>query len=183
MTKHTQLMIGMFVAGVIIGIGIISGNSADAPTTLVSMADPRNSTYVIDGQDYVLVDGKAEVSQFPDAVSVVSVALWGDPVVADVDHDGDRDLVQVLTYNGGGSGTFYYLSGLITGQNVLTSAVPAVLLGDRIAMQGVVADELGIVTVRYAERHDDEPMTVAPSVGVTKRFVFDSGVFQEIPQE
>jgi heat shock protein HslJ len=130
---------------------------------LVTKSSPRNIGYTIEGQPFLLVDGRAEVSIIPDSASMTTVMLFGEPVYGDLDNDGDEDAAVLLTYSTGGSGTFFYAAlALKTGESYVTTNT--LLLGDRIAPQTIEIHE-GRAVYNYAERRADEPMTVPPSVG------------------
>jgi hypothetical protein len=125
----------------------------------------------------MLRDGKHEEPAAPGSAALDTTIVWGAPVAADLDGDGDRDSVVILESKPGGSGTFYYVAAaaLDAGTYVGSSAV---LLGDRIAPQGVTFAD-GVVTVNFAERRPGEPMST-PSVGVSRRFVYRGGELEPL---
>lgn len=133
---------------------------------------PRDILYTIDGQQFTLVDGKAEIPSAPGSQSMTTVALFGEPVYGDLDGDGDADAAVLLTYSGGGSGTFYYA---VIAQKTETSymSTNALLLGDRIAPQTVLIRD-GRAVYNYAERLAGEPMTTPPSIGKSLWVQFDA---------
>ena len=98
--------------------------------------------------------------------SVKSEARYfGNEVKGDFNRDGREDVAYLFTEDGGGSGTFYYVTVKLADGKELNS----VLLGDRIAPQTTEFRD-GIIIVNYAERKLDEPMTARPSVGVSAYF-------------
>jgi hypothetical protein len=87
-------------------------------------------------------------------------------IKADLNGDGLEDVAFLLTQDGGGSGTFYYVVvALKAGTGY--KGTNAIFLGDRIAPQKTEIHN-GELVVNCAERRPSEPMTVQPSVGVAK---------------
>lgn len=127
---------------------------------------PLDATYLIDGQNVTLVAGKAQSSVAPGSASMLQTSVFGQPSYGDLNGDGTLDAVMFVTQEGGGSGTFFYavvaldIDGRYEG-------LGSVSLGDRIAPQSILIKNQTAM-VNYAERKEGEPMTAAPSVGVTK---------------
>jgi hypothetical protein len=91
---------------------------------------------------------------------------FGNETRGDFNGDGTEDVAYLLTASGGGSGTFYYVvAALKTDTGYI--GTNAIFLGDRIAPQTTEFRD-GKIIVNYAERKMDEPMTVPPSIGVSK---------------
>ncbi len=112
----------------------------------------------------VMVVGKYKVNFFNDKTSVpTGTRYFGNEVKGDFNGDGQEDSAYLFTQDGGGSGTFYYVTvKLANGQEL-----NAILLGDRIAPQTTEYRD-GKIIVNYADRKPNEPMTTRPSVGVSK---------------
>lgn len=126
----------------------------------------KDATYVIEGQPVVLVNGVATTSTASGSASKTVTQYFGNDATGDLNGDGLPDTAFVLTQNGGGSGTFYYIVvALRSGTGYV--GTNAVLLGDRIAPQTTQIKD-GMLVVNYADRNSDEPMSTQPSVGVTK---------------
>jgi hypothetical protein len=136
-------------------------------------ASPESASYRIGGRVVALHDGKHEEPAAPGSAARNTTIVWGTPLAADLDGDGDQDAVVIIESRPGGSGTFYYIAAaaLDRGSYIGSSAV---FLGDRIAPQGVTFAS-GVVTVDFAERRTGEPMSTPPSVGVSRRFVYRDG--------
>ncbi len=151
--------------------------TAEAPKTAVTpqptmtvtpklVNDPKNCTYIIEGVKITLKDGSAETASAPGAASKTRTNYFGNEASGDFNQDGIADIALILTQNPGGSGTFYY--GVVAlGSNVGCNGTNAVLLGDRIAPQSTTFQN-GELIFNYADRKPNEPMTVKPSVGVSK---------------
>jgi hypothetical protein len=139
---------------------------------------PESASYRIDGRVVRLRDGKHEEPAAPASASRRTTAVWGAPVAADLDGDGDQDAILIITTEQGGSGTFYYVA-VAELDGGAYSGSTGVLLGDRIAPRSVTFAD-GVITVDYAERKPGEPMSAAPSVAASKRFVYRNGVLQPL---
>src|SRR3982750_63025 len=85
-----------------------SGGSASA----VAAPDPSNATFKIDKETVTLTNGRAERDAAPGSAKAVA-ALTDKRVTGDIDGDGRTDAIVILTYQPGGSGTFYYVAALL----------------------------------------------------------------------
>ena len=145
--------------------------------------DPLNATYKIEGEEFTLVNGKAEKEIVPGAASKIEVMVWSAPAVGDLSADGTNDAALILTYSGGGSGNFYYIAAtfknLEDGKIIGTNAI---LLGDRIALENI-SIKTGVIIVNYADRRIDESMITQPSIGITKQFALEGTTLKDITPE
>ena len=149
-----------------------------AATQSGAATTPESASYRIEGRVIALQNGRHDEPAAPGSAARSTATVWGKPVVADLDGDGDQDAVVIIATQPGGSGTFYYVAvAELDGGSYTGSA--GVLLGDRIAPQSVTFAD-GVVTVDYAERRPGEPMSVPPSVATSKRFVYRNGVLQPL---
>jgi hypothetical protein len=172
------LIIGTLVAALVLSVMYLTGARTAAPevpatdeqgsdTSYVPQlpASPLDATYRIDDEEVLLSGGAATVPSAPGSASVEEVRVWGEPVMEDIDGNGREDAVVLLTKQSGGSGTFYYVSAALGGEDGYVG-LNAVYLGDRIAPQNVlVRDEM--IIVNYADRLPDQPFSEQPSVGVS----------------
>ena len=149
-------------------------NSNSEPPSAVAAASPESASYRIGGRIVALRDGKHDEAAAPGSAARNTTTVWGKPIDADLDGDGDQDAVVIIATEPGGSGTFYYVAVAELGGGAYTGSA-GVLLGDRIAPRSVTFAD-GIVTVDYAERRPGEPMSAPPSVAASKRFVYRNGV-------
>lgn len=159
------------VALLVIGIGAYAiWQSQSAPQASAAF-DPLNATYSIDNVAVRLVNGNAETGT---GSAHVSTAIFGQPVMGDIDGDGTNDAAFFLTQNMGGSGVFYsVVAAMHTATGV--QGTNSVLLGDRIAPQNIQIKD-GRVIANYADRKGGEPMTTAPSIGVSASLMVE-GMF------
>ena len=128
-----------FIIIVVVGVGcwIYQSITEESSITIPEeelVTDPLNATYIIEGDEFTLVDGKAEKEIVPGAASKIRINVFEANTKGDVNEDGLDDTVVLLTYNAGGSGTFYYVAVALAGDNKC-NGTNAVLLGDRIAPQ------------------------------------------------
>jgi len=166
--KHIVL----FVAG----LAILFGGMAVAITTSRPLTMPealnapnyKDTTYILDGQDVHLVDGKAEMDSAPGSASKLVTRYFGNEIETDLNGDDRPDKVFLLTQSGGGSGTFFYVVAALNTEHGYVGS-HGYLLGDRIAPQTTVVSQdpaqKGVIIVNYADRAPGEPMTVQPSEG------------------
>jgi hypothetical protein len=137
------------------------------------VAGYKNLTYVIDGKEVVLVNGFSEIPVAQGSASKVTTRFFGNEAFGDLNNDDKEDVVFFLTQETGGSGTFYYLAGALKNSNGY-QATSTVFLGDRIAPQ-TITHSAGVIAVNYADRKPGEPMSVDPSVGVSRYFKVEGG--------
>lgn len=142
-----------------------AGHAVDMATTTT---DYKNIAYKIDGVAVQLSNGLAEVETAPGSATMVITKYFGNDLKADLNNDGQEDMVFLLTQDTGGSGVFYYaVAALKTADGYVGS--DGYLLGDRIAPQTTEISQnpqhKNVIVVNYADRAKDEPMTTAPSVG------------------
>ncbi len=177
-----------------IGVGVVMSTSLfndaavlEAPLeepSQQSATDPKNSTYTIEGTQVTLRDGMSAVATADGGGGLVTTKYFGNELAIDLNNDGQEDTVFLLTQEGGGSGVFFYL---VAALNTETGMVGSrgVLLGDRIAPQNIERGDNNSVIVNYTERGANEPMATSPSLGVSKRFIFDetSNQFGEVVQD
>ncbi|MEN9390676.1 MAG: hypothetical protein RLZZ283_776 [Candidatus Parcubacteria bacterium] len=137
--------------------------------------DYRSGVYQIGGETVTLGVGGA--------------TYFGNEIMGDIDGDGNEDVAFLITHDGGGSGTFYYLVGAINkGAGYL--GTQAMLIGDRIAPQSTEFEKLPApygarVIVNYADRLPTDPMTAEPSVGKSIYAKYDpaTNAFGEVVQD
>lgn len=137
-----------------------------------------NLTFELDGETITLLDGMSEVEAAPGSASKVITRYFGNAAVGDVNGDGLDDVSFLITQDGGGSGTFFYVVAALQTEEGL-QGTNAVFLGDRIAPQ-TSAIENGAIIVNYANRKPDENFTVQPSVGVSKVLQVTDGSLVEV---
>lgn len=161
-----MLMKTYIIIAVVALLLLLGGTYLYSGTSPSVVSDYKNTTYTIEGNPVTLVNGRAEVASVPDSASRTVTQYFGNDATGDLNGDGVPDVAFILTQSGGGSGTFYYVvAALKTSEGYY--GTNALLLGDRIAPQTTEIRN-GQVIVNYAERKAGEPMTMQPSVGVSK---------------
>ena len=167
MKKLPTLIVLLIVTLGLISIIAYAYQSSQKRAVLPITTSPqtvKNLSYIIDGTTYTLIDGKNAAG---------TVQLFGEPVYGDLNSDGDStDAAVLLTYNPGGSGTFYYAT-LALKTNGEYRVTNTLLLGDRIAPQTVEIHE-GRAVFNYAERKATDPMTTQPSIGKSAMILYDA---------
>lgn len=139
-------------------------NEKQAPVT----SDYKNASYRIDGKEVQLTDGVSEIEAAPGSATKITTRYFGNDYLIDLNNDGERDVVFLITQETGGSGVFYYAVAALKTEGGYVGS-DGYLLGDRIAPQTIgVSDKpqhKEVVRITYAERAANEPMTTQPSVG------------------
>lgn len=174
MMKNKKTSLIIFVVAVLaLGIGL---DIYQMKSRVASFPDAKNATYVIEGKNQTLVNGRAEEELAPGSASRIITQYFGNEVVGDFNRDGQKDVAFLLSQQTGGSGTFYYVA-VALGQKKGVRGTNAIFLGDRIAPQSTVFQN-GEIVVNYADRKLGEPMSTNPSMGVSKYFtVVDESLF------
>jgi hypothetical protein len=154
-----------------------NGSSGGTITT----NDPQNATYLIDGKEVTLVNGTAETEAAPGSATKIVTKYFGNAVDVDLNGDGLMDSGFLLTQDGGGTGTFFYVAAAIQ-QSGAYQGTNAIFIGDRIAPQSTNIDPNNPAQfiVNYADRKPDEPMSAQPTVAVSKTFKLENGSLVEV---
>lgn len=180
------VVIGIMILVTIVGIykfnftnsDVLPVENATSTTPIVSEIpiDVKNISYVIDGQTFTLVNGKAEKEIAPGSATKQTVYMFGEPVYGDLNGDGVKDAAVMLVSSSGGSGTFYYaVLAMATGTTYKSTNV--LILGDRIAPQTVeIRDSHALYN--YVVRKANEAMTVQPSMGKSLWIHYDKATGQ-----
>ena len=164
------LMIVLILVCVALYMGISQGPQGPRENIELppSPNSPKNATYRIDDREITLTDGYASIELATDSASRLETRIEGDPYIADLNEDGYTDSVLILTQNGGGSGTFYYVAvAFADGENAFQGS-NALYLGDRIVVDNVTFAD-GVITVAYTSHSDEQAMTDEPD---TKRNLY-----------
>lgn len=154
MSKKTILIV---IVSLIIAVTLSINKSVKNHS---SSSTPSNSADI----QNIARDSFKQIVQTDDSITT----YFGNEASGDLDGDGKADIAYLITQEGGGSGLFYYAVVALktdTGYK-LTNLF---FIGDRIAPQSTyISESVRELHINYAERKNDEPMTVAPSVGAVK---------------
>lgn len=176
----------LWAAGAVaIGIGgyfIFTVYGSSAPAPVQSAADYKNATYLIDGMSVTLVNGVAQTEAAPGSASKITTRYFGNEVTGDLNGDGTPDVAFLVTQDGGGSGTFFYVVGAVKQADGSYKGTDGVLLGDRVAPQTTEMsqdpNQKNVLIVNYADRRAGEPMTTQPSQGKSLYLKLDPETMQ-----
>jgi len=135
-------------------------------------ADYKDARYLIEGDLVQLKGGNASTPIYDVPGVKIKTKYFGNEVKADLDKDGDEDVAFLVTREGGGSGTFFYLIAAIKEEKGYRG-IGGVLIGDRIAPQTTEFKD-GLIIVNYAERKPTDPMTATPSEAKSLYLKYDS---------
>lgn len=176
-TKILFATIGIIIIAILITGGYALRKSHPGTDAPVTVFDPLNAAYVIDGSSVALIDGNAEQEAAPGSAETITTRIFGQPVFGNI--GGRRDAAVILVQDTGGSGTFYYAAAA-QGTTTGTQGTNAIFLGDRIAPD-TIQIENDMVIVNYADREPGEPMSAAPTVGISKYLVLAGNALYDIP--
>jgi len=162
---------------VIIG-GFFLFNKKPVPVPIIS--DYKNAEYIIDGLKIKLTNGVSE-GAISGSASKVIARYFGNEVRHDLNDDGREDVVFLMTFNTGGTGTFFYAVAALNTENGYVGS-QGLFLGDRIAPQTTEMSQnprhVNVIVVNYADRKAGEPMTAQPSVGKSIWIKLDPQIMQ-----
>lgn len=139
--------------------------------------DPRNATYMFGDGPITLSQGRTEIQLLPNSALMEEVFLTGQVAYGDINKDDRNDSAVILVRSGGGSGSFVYVTALVSG-NTGYSGSNAILIGDRVAPKNISIAS-GVITVEYLDRGEDEPFAVEPTIAVTKQYSYRNGELVE----
>ena len=156
-------------------------NSDNYPICVVEEkrdADVLNATYTIEDESFSLVNGVAEKEILPGAASKILVRVFSMQFLGDFDRNDFDESAVVLTFDGGGSGTFYYLS-VFDGKK----SSNAVLLGDRIDFHSVKRLENREIIANFSKRKESESFAGLPTLMTSVHFTFSEGNLQQMDKK
>lgn len=157
----------------IIFVGLKKFNFQKTPEENNLVKNPLNLSVKIKNEIFNLKNGLAENEITPVSASKNILRVFGDPVLGDLDRDGDVDVVMLLQNESGGSGVFYYAVLGINDNNNTYKATETMYIGDRIAPQTINIID-GRAVINYVIRKEGEPMTARPSIGKSLWVHYDS---------
>lgn len=135
---------------------------SDVEVVEVITPDPKNQTYIVQGEIFDLKDGYAEIP-VADSFMKNSLTLLDEySVYGDLDKDGDVDAASWLLSEPGGSGVFHYAV-LVINNDGKFRATESMFLGDRIAPGDIEIRE-GRAVYNFKERNPDDAFTAEPKI-------------------
>ncbi len=170
----TLVVIGLVIACVI-SFGIYSKNKTNE-TSLIN-SNPKNSTYLVEGQEVALTNGYSEIATAAGSAAKTLTQYFGNELQIDVNKDGKIDSVFFLTQNTGGSGTFYYVALALQTENGYAGS-KALFVGDRIEPQSIDIGPNNTIVVHYNDRGTNDSFAVEPSIQKNLVLVFNKETMQ-----
>ena len=134
----------------------------DVPVVIQNPADPANAGYYIDGIVYTLVNGNLE-QQIEDSETFNKFKLTEFKSSGDINGDGTDDTAVVLINDAGGSGTFYYIGILTSGNSPIVENTS--FLGDRIEVKAINFVD-GNFEVTYLDRDVETSFDQPPTIEI-----------------
>lgn len=161
MYKKQIITISVIVL-IILGIVVFAVYKDKSNKAKALVFDPKNASYSIDGATVILKNGVSEISAAPGSASKIVTKYLGSESRGDLDKDGREDAAFIITQDGSGSGTFYYIGALLNKDGGPVSPTLA-FFGDRVKPESTKIND-GVITITYLDRADNAPMSEAPSV-------------------
>ncbi|MEI7777332.1 MAG: hypothetical protein WCI52_01885 [bacterium] len=180
---NKKVIIAIIFVALILVVGVLSVKKTPSQNKNHNQTpiafDGKNTSFEIDGSTVNLVNGVSEISVAPGSASKITTRYFGNEARGDLNGDGLDDVAFIVTQDGGGSGTFYYVVVALKNLDGYKNT-NAFLIGDRIAPQTLeINTSAKELYVNFAERKPGEPMSVEPSVGATMILkVTPSGVLE-----
>lgn len=174
-------LIGLVVILVVSGCNRASHSTSVIPPAAGIVADPLNTQYQIDDMELWLRDGYFEMPAAPGSAAMVTATVFDTPVYGNLGGGGDSDAALILVYQGGGSGTFYYIVAAVNGSDGYRGT-NAIFLGDRVIPRAVSIKNR-IVVVDFLDRAPRDPMSVAPTVDITRYAYLDGDRLVGVPAD
>jgi len=170
------------------GIWYLSAKTANSPipTTKTTAVDsslnqthpaPTNATFIFEDGPLTLKNGSITSDLGPGNASKQDTSLTDTIGYGDINNDGKEDAVVALIQSGGGTGTFIYIGGYVSGP-VGYKGTNVVFVADRI-MPKSISVEKGEITFAYLDRKPDEPMDAEPTVSAYKTYIYSNGELKE----
>ncbi len=150
-----------------------------AACQVAPLPDPAEATYAIDRRTVTLHSGVAEEPAAPGSAAKATTRLLDQRATGDLDADGRPDVAALLSFSGGGSGTFYYVAALLNLGNGKGEATNVILLGDRVRLEAVRI-EGGRIVVEMLDRKPGEPLAAPPSVKLSRTFGVQTKTLSEV---
>lgn len=154
--KNTLILVVVGVLLLIVGFYAFNSfiyNKNQDSQSINTNSSYRDIEYNIEGESMVVSN---------------QLQYFGNELLTDINDDGRDDVVFLVTYSPGGSGTFFYaVAALKTDRGYVGS--DGYLLGDRIAPQTIELSQnpnhKNVIVVNYADREVSESMVTPPSIG------------------
>jgi hypothetical protein len=160
------------IAGLVVLAALIGGffwlnnyiyEEKQAPTA----TDYREAEYIVEGKRVKLMGGMAEEEAAPGSAAKVVTRIFGNEAKGDLNGDGIPDIAFILTQEGGGSGTFFYVAAAVQNADNSYQGTNAIFLGDRVSPQSTEIRD-GELIVNYGTREAGDAMTDDVTVGVSR---------------
>src|SRR5260221_5239002 len=110
---------------------------AACQSTIATPVDALNATYTIGQRQVTVSNGIFEEPAAPGSAAKATTRVSDKGAVGELNADGKPDAAVILTSSGGGSGTFYYVAGVLGTAHGKGDTTNAIQLGDRIVVDAV----------------------------------------------
>jgi len=125
--------------------------------------------YKINNTKYVLNNGISIISAAPGSSSKIITEQTPYKIFFDINKDGKKDLISIITQETGGSGVFYYLAITLT-SSVRSNALNAKYIGDRLKIKTLKYYK-NQISLEYFERSVNTPFTAKPDLYKSIKYI------------
>lgn len=141
-----------------------------------SQPNPTNATITFDDGPVSFSSGRFEreldTPGFFEEFAILDKIVYGD-----LNNDKKDDSAFFVTRYGGGSGTFIYVAGFVSGP-VSYRGSNAIFIGDRIIPQDININN-GVLRISYLDREADAPFSTEPTVLRFKELIYQGNELVE----
>jgi len=145
-----------------------------------SLANAEYPIDIINSGKAKLSNGHFEEQAPPGSATKTTVSLLPKSAWGDLNNDRGKDAAVILVVDGGGSGTFYYLSAVLNKKEGM-APVDSKFLGDRIEINSIEIND-GKIIVEFLQRAADEPMSSTPSIETISKFILKNNTLHQIKE-
>lgn len=193
MMKHELIIISLFISILfscsnsnrsvaIPNINSDAGQSSnDQQGPVVKKLKPTKGIFMIEGKEVRLKRGVSKVPQGMNSATLIITRYTGINAKGDINNDGKDDIAVILTYQPGGSGTFYYASVIYSVKDGYRST-NTFFIGDRINVSSIEIIDGG-TKITYLDRGKGESMTTTPTLIQSKNLEFKTGILSEVKEK
>lgn len=174
----------LVLLGLALALGACTPKVQESDTDAFDVDDIRNTSLVspfAEDEVITLQNGKYVGEPFVEGGATKPVVTLLEPVVfGDLNQDGGQNAAAVMVADGGGSGSFYYLT-LFSNVDGAAEHVTSTMLGDRLKVRGIGINE-GVVYLEYVTQADGDAVS-QPTQVVRSGYALVDGAFEQVSTE
>lgn len=179
MIKFIKLQTFLFFVSLFI-ISACNSNTNKNPSLKESLANAEYPIGITKSGKAKLSNGHFEEQAAPGSAIKTTVSLLPKRAWGDLNNDGKKDVAVILVGDGGGSGTFYYVSAVLNKKDGI-APVDSKLLGDRIEINFIKIKD-GKIIIEFLKRAAGKPMSSTPSIKTISKFKIKNNSINQIKE-